>query len=53
MYHGPPGAWIGAQEARMFDYVKDQGMASQRRGKLYGLMFVIVLILALALAYVF
>ena len=41
------------QEARMFDYVKDNGMASKRRGRLYGLIFLIVAILALALAYVF
>ena len=42
-----------AEEARMFDYVKDNSMASKRRGKLYGLIFLIVAILALALAYVF
>jgi hypothetical protein len=42
-----------AEEARMFDYVKEHGAASQRRGRMYGLIFLIVAILALALAYVF
>jgi hypothetical protein len=41
------------EEARMFDYVKDNGMASKRRGKLYGLIFLFVAIVAATLAYVF
>jgi len=41
-----------AEEARMFDYVKDQTIATKRRGKLYGLIFLIVAVLAIVLAYV-
>lgn len=40
------------EEAQMFDYVKDQTIASKRRGKLYGLIFLIVIALAIVLAYV-
>ncbi len=37
----------------MFDYVQQNGIRSQRRGKMYGLIFVIVAILTLALVYAF